>query len=461
MTAGATAIRLLGRLSIECAGDAGARRLLRVAGRSSSSPIWPPSTAATSAATSWRTRCGRRSCRTRGRPRCAASSATCGGRSRPAGSTPAQRARAHRRRVPAAPAARAVVDLDEARSALADAKARVGRRGRGGGGGARRGPRSSRGFRSCPATRATGSTACGVSWRASSPRPWSCRRARTCARATTRAAVARRRRGCVEAEPYSDAAHRLRIQTLVAAGDRGGALRAYEQCRTTFAEELGVEPSAETQAALRALDAMPAPWSPRPARRRHAAPPRSRRWPRCPCSSSTTTTSSAGPRSRCSAGSAWARWPRRPTGRGARAPRAVAAAGRDRLRHRHARHGRRRVHPPRRRAPARRRRDHRQRAGPQRAARRRGGRRGLRPAGARHDREAADRPPAVGAADRVPAPAPARGARDPERGRRPTSCAPHSTRTASDASFLPIVDLAARCRQRGADGRELARQPRA
>ncbi len=82
----------------------------------------------------------------------------------------------------------------------------------------------------------------------------------------TRAAAAATAR-LVEAEPYSDAAHRLRIETLVAAGDRGGALRAYEQCRATFAEELGVEPSAETQAALRGLDAMPAPRAP------HAATP--------------------------------------------------------------------------------------------------------------------------------------------------------------------------------------------
>ena len=74
----------------------------------------------------------------------------------------------------------------------------------------------------------------------------------------TRAAAAATAR-LVEAEPYSDAAHRLRIQTLVAAGDRAGALRAYEQCRATFAAELGVAPSAETQAALRALDALPVP----------------------------------------------------------------------------------------------------------------------------------------------------------------------------------------------------------
>ncbi len=60
----------------------------------------------------------------------------------------------------------------------------------------------------------------------------------------------------VEAEPYSDAAHRLQIEVLGTVGDRAGALRAFEQCRTTFAEELGVEPSAQTRAALqRALDA--------------------------------------------------------------------------------------------------------------------------------------------------------------------------------------------------------------
>ena len=60
----------------------------------------------------------------------------------------------------------------------------------------------------------------------------------------------------VEVEPFSDAAHRLRIELLAAGGDRAGARRAYEHCRATFAEELGVEPSAETQAALRrALEA--------------------------------------------------------------------------------------------------------------------------------------------------------------------------------------------------------------
>jgi DNA-binding SARP family transcriptional activator/EAL domain-containing protein (putative c-di-GMP-specific phosphodiesterase class I) len=54
----------------------------------------------------------------------------------------------------------------------------------------------------------------------------------------------------VEAEPYTDAAHRLRIEVLGAAGDRAGALRAYREIHETL-EDLGVEPSDETQAALR------------------------------------------------------------------------------------------------------------------------------------------------------------------------------------------------------------------
>ena len=62
----------------------------------------------------------------------------------------------------------------------------------------------------------------------------------------------------VEVEPYSEPAHRLRIEVLAEVGDRTGAARAYEQCRATFAAELGVEPSAETQAALaRALETAP------------------------------------------------------------------------------------------------------------------------------------------------------------------------------------------------------------
>ena len=80
-----------------------------------------------------------------------------------------------------------------------------------------------------------------------------------CARAhlrtgDTRAAAAAAAK-LVEAEPYNDAAHRLRIEALAAGGDRAGAMRAYEHLRATLAADIGVEPSAETRAALqRALE---------------------------------------------------------------------------------------------------------------------------------------------------------------------------------------------------------------
>ncbi len=50
----------------------------------------------------------------------------------------------------------------------------------------------------------------------------------------------------VAADPLSERNHRLVMTTLSAAGDRAGALRAYEICRSTLAEELGVDPSPET-----------------------------------------------------------------------------------------------------------------------------------------------------------------------------------------------------------------------
>jgi len=80
--------------------------------------------------------------------------------------------------------------------------------------------------------------------------------ARAYARAGDARAAAAAAARLVEAEPYSDAAHRLQIEVLAAAGDRAGALRAFEQCRAMFAEQLGVEPSDQTRAAAqRALDA--------------------------------------------------------------------------------------------------------------------------------------------------------------------------------------------------------------
>lgn len=59
----------------------------------------------------------------------------------------------------------------------------------------------------------------------------------------------------VAADPFNEAAHRLRIEVLAAGGDTAGARRAYEHCRQVLAEELGVSPSAETEAALRSAQA--------------------------------------------------------------------------------------------------------------------------------------------------------------------------------------------------------------
>ncbi len=53
----------------------------------------------------------------------------------------------------------------------------------------------------------------------------------------------------VAAAPFDERAHRLLIRALHRAGDRSGAVRAYEACRVTLADELGVDPSAETVAA--------------------------------------------------------------------------------------------------------------------------------------------------------------------------------------------------------------------
>lgn len=56
-------------------------------------------------------------------------------------------------------------------------------------------------------------------------------------------AAARRR---VEQDPLDEHAHRCLIRTLDRGGDRAGAVRAYEECRSALAEHLGVDPSAET-----------------------------------------------------------------------------------------------------------------------------------------------------------------------------------------------------------------------
>lgn len=55
----------------------------------------------------------------------------------------------------------------------------------------------------------------------------------------------------VRAEPFHEGAHRLRITLLGQAGDRAGALKAYERCKALLAAELGIAPSPETADALR------------------------------------------------------------------------------------------------------------------------------------------------------------------------------------------------------------------
>jgi DNA-binding SARP family transcriptional activator/predicted ATPase len=50
----------------------------------------------------------------------------------------------------------------------------------------------------------------------------------------------------VELEPWDEAAHQQLMRTLALSGQRSAALSEYETCRRLLAEELGVEPAAET-----------------------------------------------------------------------------------------------------------------------------------------------------------------------------------------------------------------------
>jgi predicted ATPase/DNA-binding SARP family transcriptional activator len=50
----------------------------------------------------------------------------------------------------------------------------------------------------------------------------------------------------VEVDPLNERAHQVLIAALDRAGDRAGAVRAYEQCRTVLGDELGIDPSRET-----------------------------------------------------------------------------------------------------------------------------------------------------------------------------------------------------------------------
>jgi predicted ATPase/DNA-binding SARP family transcriptional activator len=49
-------------------------------------------------------------------------------------------------------------------------------------------------------------------------------------------------------EPWHEPAHRTLMRGLAFTGDRAGALAHYERCRTVLADELGVEPDADTRA---------------------------------------------------------------------------------------------------------------------------------------------------------------------------------------------------------------------
>ena len=58
-------------------------------------------------------------------------------------------------------------------------------------------------------------------------------------------AIAAARRA-VNRTPLDERAHRSLIRALDASGDRAGAVQAYEQCRAELAEQLGIDPAAET-----------------------------------------------------------------------------------------------------------------------------------------------------------------------------------------------------------------------
>jgi predicted ATPase/DNA-binding SARP family transcriptional activator/Tfp pilus assembly protein PilF len=74
--------------------------------------------------------------------------------------------------------------------------------------------------------------------------------------------------------PWQENAHRELMDVLARAGQRAAALAQYDRCRQILADELGVEPTSETTALYRLIqaDALPAS-PPRPAAPRHNLPP--------------------------------------------------------------------------------------------------------------------------------------------------------------------------------------------
>jgi DNA-binding SARP family transcriptional activator len=60
-------------------------------------------------------------------------------------------------------------------------------------------------------------------------------------------------REAVRLEPYRESGYRRLMRMLAVNGDRAEAVRAYNQCRDLLEKELGVAPSAETQALYREI----------------------------------------------------------------------------------------------------------------------------------------------------------------------------------------------------------------
>jgi DNA-binding SARP family transcriptional activator len=52
----------------------------------------------------------------------------------------------------------------------------------------------------------------------------------------------------VRLEPFRETSHQRLMRAHAALGNRAEALRAYERCRRLLADELGVDPSVETEA---------------------------------------------------------------------------------------------------------------------------------------------------------------------------------------------------------------------
>ncbi len=67
-------------------------------------------------------------------------------------------------------------------------------------------------------------------------------------------------RRALDLDPAKEAAYRQSMRALAAAGERAEALRVWERCRITLVEELGIDPSPETEAVyLQLLDARQSP----------------------------------------------------------------------------------------------------------------------------------------------------------------------------------------------------------